>query len=148
MKLTEWHPIHEMDDFFNRYGRLMSSRFPQTQNNTDVETDWSPSIDISETKKGYLIKADLPDVEKEDVNVSFEDGALTIDGVREHRKEEDDETFHRVESFYGRFSRTFRLQDDVDESKIKADYKRGVLRVHVPKAKVAKKTNTRKIQIT
>jgi HSP20 family protein len=136
MQLTTWRPFQDTDDVFGRYMRLFNSRLPELlDKDGNHVAEWSPSADISETKKEYLIKTDLPDVEKSDIQVSVNDGMLTIDGERKNRKEEEDETYHRVESFYGKFSRTFTLPDNVDEAKIGADCKNGVLRVHLPKTK-------------
>jgi HSP20 family protein len=97
--------------------------------------DWRPSVDISETKKDYLIKAELPEVEREDVHVSVENGLLTISGERNYEKEEDTETQHRVESMYGRFSRSFTLPTDADDMNISAKSKNGILKVRIPKIK-------------
>ena len=94
---------------------------------------WRPSVDISETNEHYLIKAELPEVEKDDVDVAIENGVLTISGERHYEKEEETETKHRIESMYGRFSRSFTLPSDADEAKISAQAKNGVLKVRIPK---------------
>ena len=112
------------------------------------ESQWSPSADISESKKEYLVKANLPDVDRSDIDVSVEDGVLTIKGERKHSKEEDDETLHRVETFYGEFLRSFSLPSSVDASNIKAEYKKGVLRVHLPKTKESEKLAPTRIEIS
>jgi HSP20 family protein len=99
--------------------------------------EWSPSVDISETDQEYLIRASLPAVRKEDVNVTVEDGMLTVSGERRQREEQKDERFHKIESFYGSFygsfSRSFSLPEGIDASAIRADSKDGVLTIHVPK---------------
>lgn len=134
MQLTSWRPFQEMDDLLHRYARRFDTRppalFDKSGNNI---TQWSPAADISESNKEYLIKAELPDVDKDDIQVSVKDGALTIDGERKHCEEDENETYHRLESFYGKFSRTFALPANADESRIKADCKNGVLRVHIAK---------------
>ena len=134
MQLTTWRPFQEMDDFFGR-NRLFNMRMPSLFDETGNGFEWSPTADISETKKEYLIKAELPGVEKSDIHVSLNEGALTIEGESKRENKEDDETFHRVESFYGKFSRTFVMPDNIDESKIKAECKDGMLKVHLPKRK-------------
>ena len=135
MRLTPWRPFQDMDDFLGRYERLFNNSLPGERDDGKGGINaWTPSADISETKNAYLIKTVLPDVEKSDIHVSVKDGALTIEGERKHQDEEEGETFHRVESFYGKFTRTFSLPENVNESKIKADCKNGVLRVHLPKA--------------
>ncbi len=83
--------------------------------------DWAPTVDISETEAEYAIKAELPEVKKEDVKVTVEDGVLTLQGERKQEKEEKGKKYHRIERSYGRFVRSFTLPDSVDESKVKAD---------------------------
>jgi HSP20 family protein len=100
--------------------------------------DWVPSVDVSETEGEYQIKAELPEVKKEDVKVTVEDGVLTIQGERKHEKEEKGKKYHRVERSYGSFVRSFTLPDLVDEEKVKAEFKDGVLNVQLPKSEKAK----------
>jgi len=149
MQITTWKPFQEMENLFSRYSphfdvRLGSS-FDEDGHNI---TEWTPSADISETKKEYLVKAELPDVDKKDIHVSVSDGTLRIEGERKHSKEEEGETYHRVESIYGKFSRTFALPTNADESKIKADCKKGVLRVHLPKTEEAPVAESAEIEVT
>lgn len=109
--------------------------------------EWSPSVDISETGQEYLIRATLPAVNKEDVEVTVEDGMLTLSGERRQQEERKDEKFHKVESFYGSFLRTFALPDAIDAAAIRAESKDGVLTIHVPKTKAdAKKPTTIKVE--
>jgi HSP20 family protein len=91
-----------------------------------IVADWAPSVDISETDGAYQIKAEIPDVKKEDVKVTLEDGVLTIQGERKQEKEERGKKYHRVERSYGSFVRSFTLPDLVDEEKVKAEFKDGV----------------------
>jgi HSP20 family protein len=109
-------------------------RFGRPQRGTGEYFDWSPATDISETDKEYLIRAALPAVKKEDVKVTYENGVLTLSGERRQKEEQKDEKFHRVESYYGNFSRSFALPDEIEEDAIKAESKDGVLTIHVPKA--------------
>ncbi len=149
MQITTWRPFQEMDNFFRQYSPgfdLRSDKLFDKDGHNIAE--WSPSADISETKKEYLVKAELPDVDKEDVHVSVCDGTLTIEGERKHSNEEEGETYHRVESFYGKFSRSFTLPGNVDESKIKADSKKGVLRVHLPKTEDSPIEKSAEIEVT
>ena len=99
---------------------------------------WKPVADISETDSEYVIKADLPEVSKEDVKVTVDENVITISGERRKEAEHKDEKVHRVESFYGQFSRSFRLPDDADIDGIKAESRNGVLKVRVPKTPAAK----------
>ena len=95
-------------------------------------------MDISETDGEYLIKAELPEVKKEDVKVTLEDGVLTIQGQRRQEKEEKTTKYHRIERSYGTFVRSFSLPDQVNESGVKAEFKDGMLNLHIPKSEKAK----------
>jgi HSP20 family protein len=97
-----------------------------------------PTVDISETDGEYLIKAELPEVKKEDVIVTVENGVLTLQGERRQEKEEKGKRFHRVERLYGSFVRSFSLPESVDESGVKAEYTEGVLNLHLPKSEKVK----------
>ena len=90
-------------------------------------------MDITEDGKEYLVKADLPGMKKEDVKVTVENGVLSITGERKSEKEEKGKKFHRIERSYGSFKRTFTMPGEADMTKMKAEFKDGVLRVHVPK---------------
>jgi len=94
-----------------------------------------PSVDISETDTAYLIKGEIPGVNKEDVKVSIQDGMLTISGERKHEEEEKGKKFHRIECSYGSFVRSFRVPDDADQNTVKADFKGGMLNIALPKTK-------------
>ncbi len=132
MNLVNWTPFRDMEGIIDRYANLTAPH-ARAAGGAGKAFDWRPSVDISETKRDYLIKAELPEVEKEDVHVSVENGLLTITGERKYLKEDETETQHRVESMYGRFSRSFTLPSDTDEAKISAKSKNGVLTVRIPK---------------
>lgn len=102
------------------------------------------SIDISEDEEGLTFKADLPGMDPKDLSVEAKDGVLTIQGKRETEKKEEDKTYHRYERTFGSFCRSFALPSNVNPDKIQAEYKDGVLKVHVPKDEESK---PRKIQI-
>ena len=139
MKLSVWEPFREMDRFMARMNPAQywpSGRaLPEL---VDAKLQWAPSADISETDQEYLVRAELPAVQKEDVHVTLEDGVLTIRGERRQRQTEKTEKFHRVESFSGEFSRSFSLPEDVDAAAVRAESKDGVLTVRIPKRAVAK----------
>jgi len=146
MNLIRWEPFGGMDEMFNRFPGFFA-RWPRYRAEGEYEYDWTPSVDISETGEEYLIRAALPAVKKEDVKVTVEDGMLTLSGERQKKEEEKGEKFHKVETFYGAFSRSFALPDAVNEKAIRAESKDGVLTVHVPKTKVeAKKPTTITVQ--
>lgn len=100
--------------------------------------EWSPLVDISEDDKEYLIKAELPDVRKEDVRVTAQEGTLTIMGERKFEMEETSKKYHRVERAYGCFGRSFSLPDDANPTKVSAEFKDGILVVHLVKDEKAK----------
>ena len=146
MALIRWEPFTAMDDMLNRFPAWFG-RWPRLPGAQENGTEWAPSVDISETDSEYLIRAALPGVKKEDAKVMVEDGMLTLSGERQQQEEQKDEKFHKIESFYGSFSRSFALPEAVDEGAIRADSRDGVLTVHVPKIKVeAKKPTTIKVQ--
>ena len=132
MNLVNWTPFRDMGSFFDQYNTLMPPRM-RLAGNGGKDFDWRPSVDISETKKNYVIKAELPEVDKDDVQVSVDNGLLTISGERKYEKEEETETQHRIERIYGHFSRSFTLPADADEAQISAKSKNGVLKVRIPK---------------
>ena len=110
MSLIRWDPFADVDSLFNR---MMPSAFARlAMEGNGRKLDWAPSADISETEKEYLIRAELPAVKKEDVQVTFDDGMITIKGERKQQKEDKNEKYHRMESFYGTFERRFSLLRD------------------------------------
>jgi HSP20 family protein len=140
MSLIRWDPFSEMDSTVNRILRRsftgMPNLFRESSGGTKLE--WSPSADISETDKEYLIRAELPAVKKEDVKVTVDGGMITIEGERKQQKEEKGEKFHRVESLYGNFTRSFSLPEDIDIEGIRCEDKDGVLTVHIPRTHTEK----------
>jgi HSP20 family protein len=139
-QITNWDPFKELEDLQDR----MRSLFVRSGNGDSFLTnetdfaDWSPAVDISEDEKEFTITADLPDVKKEEVKVSLDDGMLTIKGERQHKEETKKKKFHRVERSYGKYVRSFRLPDEVESDKIDAAFKDGVLTVHLPKGEKSK----------
>lgn len=140
MKTLEiWNPFRELDEVQNRLSGFFG-RFPKrmTGNGDITLPDWSPQVDITEDEKEYMVKADLPEMKKEDVKVTVEEGILSISGERKSEKEEKKKKYHRIERSYGTFLRTFTLPEDADAAKIVAEFKEGVLKVHLPKSPAAK----------
>ena len=134
-----------MGDVDTLFNRLMPSSFAgwprfSLEGNGGRKFEWAPSTDISETDKEYVIRADLPAVKKEDVQVTVDDGMITIKGERKQQKEDKNEKFHRVESFYGSFERSFSLPENVDADAIRCESKDGILTVHMPKTETPKQT--------
>lgn len=139
MSLIRWEPFGDVDTLFNR---LMPSTFARlAHEGNGRKIDWAPSADISETDKEYVIRAELPAVKKEDVQVTYDDGMITIKGERKLQKDEKsdkNEKYHRVESFYGSFERRFSLPDNVSVDTIHCESKDGILTVHIPKTEPTK----------
>ena len=141
--LVRWNPFREMDDLQRRMTSLFDwSRFRRSSLTTDDENitvpEWAPLVDIVEDDKEYLIKIELPEVQKDDVKVTVESGTLTISGERKAEKEQKGRRFHRVERYYGRFERSFSVPDDAEADDVKAEFKDGVLRVHLAKCEKAR----------
>ncbi|HLB84792.1 MAG TPA: Hsp20/alpha crystallin family protein [Steroidobacteraceae bacterium] len=137
MRVIKWEPFRDVDDMFERVFADTMRRWPRTSNDERRVYDWAPAADVSETDGEYLIKAELPEVRKDDLNITVQEGVLTLAGERKEEKREDNEKVHRIERFHGSFSRRFTLPDDADEQGIKAESKDGVLVIHIPKQKVA-----------
>jgi HSP20 family protein len=148
MTLIRYSPFRELDDLFTRYNPLFG-RVPSTRQGTTDESDaasWTPLANISETETDYLIKAELPEVSKDEVKVTVDKDVITIRGERRKEAEHKDEKLHRVESVYGSFERSFRLPEDADIGAIQAESKNGVLKVRVPK-KPAPHARTVEVQV-
>ena len=133
MTIVSWAPFRDVDDVFSRYRNYVSAT--RNAEDSSLSTNWRPIANVSETDAEYRIKAELPEVDRKDVHVSVENGHITISGERTVSDEENDATQHRVESFYGSFSRSFALPDDANADKISAESKNGILKVHIPKTK-------------
>jgi HSP20 family protein len=122
-----------MDELFGAFAPTFG-RLPAFYR--DPDAPWSPVADVMETEKEFLIKLELPEVKREEVQVLAEGGWLTIKGERKPEQEFKAETFHVNEALYGKFERVFELPEHVDMKQIKAECKDGVLRVHLPKLPV------------
>jgi HSP20 family protein len=134
MTISRWR---EIDDILNRYTRSLGQ--PQAGNQEVIATgDWVPLVDIAESDKAFEIKVEIPEVDKENVKVTVDNRVLTIWGERKQEKEDEGKKFHRVERPYGIFTRSFTLPDNVDETKVTASFKDGMLNLQIQKAKVVK----------
>ena len=139
--LTRWNQLRQLEALQHGLGSLFSrspAQWPEGQEEQIAVAEWAPLVDISEDDKEYLIKAELPDVKKEDVKVTAQEGTLTIMGERKFEKEEKGKKYHRVERAYGSFGRSFSLPDDASPAKVSAEFKDGVLTVHLVKNQKAK----------
>lgn len=139
--LTRWNPLRELEDFQSRIlgaFKPVSTRRSNGGEEAMALAEWMPLVDIAEDDKEYLITAELPEVKKEDVKVTMENGVLTVAGERKFEKEENNKKWHRVERAYGSFARSFTLPDDSDAAKVNAEFKEGILKVHVAKSEAAR----------
>lgn len=137
MNLTNWEPFRDLEEFVNRMAPALT-RWRGEINGNGQAVQWSPTADISETDREYIVRAELPGVARKDVKVTVEDGVLTLSGERQYEKEDKSERFHRMERFQGSFARSFSLPDCADASAISAESKDGTLTVHIPKTESAK----------
>ena len=125
--LSIWNPIHDMDELFH-------NRLASVLGGAGVESvAWLPVVDIEETKNDYVIRAELPGLDKDKVKVVVEDGILTLSGERDLERKVEGKTFHRVERSYGTFSRSFTLPEAVNSEGVEAKFKDGLLEIHVAK---------------
>jgi HSP20 family protein len=142
MRIIKWEPFRDVDDIFDRFFAETLRRWPRvgdpraSDDSGRPAFDWAPVADVSETDAEYVIKAELPEVRKEDVNITVQEGVLTLTGERKQEKSTDNEKVHRTERYYGSFARRFALPDNVDENAIRAESKDGLLLIHIPKQKV------------
>jgi len=146
MSLIRWTPFGDVDTLFNP---LMPSTFENWRRLApgNGKKLWAPSADISETDKEYVIRAELPAVKKEDIHVTLEAGMITIKGERKKQKEDNNEKFHRTESFYGTFERRFSLPENVNTESVHCESKDGILTVHIPKTETTPKHKAKQIAV-
>jgi HSP20 family protein len=145
-KLITWNPLREMDEAQNRFNPFFLAGFPNRMGTGEPHSltvaDWSPEVDISQDDHEYLLKADLPEMKKDDVRVTVEDGILSVSGERKSVKEDQKKKFHRIERSFGTFRRSFTLPEDADSTKVTAEFRDGVLKVHLPTTPVARSKAT------
>ena len=135
MNLVRLNPWREMPTLHNRLNRFFDDPFLRI-GRMDEEANpgmWNPAVDLYEKDDHFVIKAELPGVDKNDIKVDLKDRVLTLSGERTYDNEVGEENYYRKERFFGKFQRAFTLPTDVDSDKITAEFKDGVLRVEVPK---------------
>ena len=146
--LTRWEPFSrwsswkELEEMEKRLSTIFGRHPVGTtgeKNEAISVTEWSPLVDITEDDKEYVVKAEIPEMKKEDIKINVHDDVLTVSGERKYEKDEKGKKFHRVERAYGSFMRSFTLPENADSSKINAEYKDGMLKIHLPKSEQAKK---------
>jgi HSP20 family protein len=145
MNIVRFDPFREMAALQDRVNRAFGDLNRRFDDDLTVRGTWTPSVDIYESENHSLVlKAELPDVAKEDIDLRVENNTLTISGTKKMDKEVKEEQYHRIERAYGSFSRTFTLPPTVDAGKIGAEFKNGVLTVTLPLREEAK---PRQIQV-
>ena len=133
MSMTRWEPFREFEDMFRHYSPLLGRSLRRVGAENAA---WTPLADITETDREYVIKAELPEVKKEDVKITLDNNLITICGERRQEEEHAEQNDIHVERFYGTFSRSFQLPEGIDAQAIRAESKDGVLRVRIPKKEV------------
>ena len=135
MNLVRWNPYGEMTAMRNRINRMFNEPYWLTSR-MDDDTGmgmWNPAVDLYEKGDHFVIKAELPGVDKKDISIDLKDRVLTLSGERSYENEVKEENYYRKERSYGKFQRAFTLPSDVDSDKIKAEFKDGLLQIEVPK---------------
>lgn len=136
--LAKWNPLNELSEVQNRLSSLFGRSTLRNVSDGGIGfADWSPLVDVSENDREFIIKAELPEVKKEDVKVLIENGVLLISGERHMEKEEKGRKYHRIERAYGSFERSFTLPENSKPEAMTAEYKDGMLTLTVPKTKEA-----------
>jgi HSP20 family protein len=135
--LTQFSPYRGASNLQEQINRLFNETFDRTSDEANL-TPWAPAVDIFETEHSLVVKADLPDIKPEELDIRVENNILTIRGERKFEKSVNENNYLRVERAYGAFSRSFSLANTVNAEAIQADYKNGVLTLSIPKREEAK----------
>ena len=131
MALVRWDPAREVDTLQGEMNRLFDTFFGASDDARARR--WVPAMDLVESDEHLILRADLPGLDKDDVNIEIKDGVLTVSGERKTEHEEKSEGFYRVERAFGSFSRSLSLPDGIDAERVSADFDKGVLEVRIPK---------------
>ncbi len=138
--ISRWNPLRELEEFQTRILHAFepSRRRHEEHGELLPVSDWAPPVDIAEDESAYLVTAELPEVTKDNVKVTVENGVLSISGQRQFEKETGTRKYHLVERSYGSFARAFSLPSDGDSGKVDAQFKNGVLQIRVAKNEAAR----------
>lgn len=137
-ELSTWSPFRDLLNMQKELGRVFDGLFTDYDTEGSFAATWAPRVDVVERKDSYVIKAELPGVDKNDVKITLQENVLTIRGEKKQEKEEKDSNMHRIERSYGAFERSFSLPTNVKGEKIDASYKDGILAITLPKVEEAK----------
>ena len=140
MAITRWDPFRDLSILQERMNRVFEDAAVRGWKNDEpsATTSWSPAVDIYETDSEIMVQAELPGVDRKDIALQLENNVLTLKGDRRFEKETNQENYHRIERSYGGFSRAFTIPTIVDEEKIRADYRDGILKIALPKKEQVK----------
>jgi len=140
MAITRWDPFRDLNILQERMNRVFEDAAVRgwKSDEPSATTSWSPAVDIYETDSEIMVQAELPGVDRKDIALQLENNVLTLKGDRRFEKETNQENYHRIERSYGGFSRAFTIPTTVDEEKIRADYKDGILKIALPKKEQVK----------
>ena len=145
MAIVRWEPLRELTTLQNEMNRLFGPVFDTpSPTNGGTMRRWMPAMDLVETEDHFVLRADLPGLSEEDVNIEVEDRVLTVSGERKAEHTESKDGYHRVERAFGSFSRSLTLPEGIDAEAVSASFDRGVLEVRIPKPEERK---PRKISI-
>ncbi|MGA2606974.1 MAG: Hsp20/alpha crystallin family protein [Terriglobia bacterium] len=148
MPIVRWEPFRDLLTTQREFDRLFKEAFSPMSGETEVSTrSWAPPVDIYETEDAIVLKAELPGIDPQDVEVRVEDNTLYLKGERKYEKEVNEQNYHRIERSYGSFARSFSLPNSISAEKVKAEYKDGLLTLTMPKREEAK-PKTIKIDVT
>jgi HSP20 family protein len=134
MSISRWDPFQDLQSFRDEMNRTLGRWFSREEGDEPAARRWMPALDVTESKDAYHIDVEVPGMRPEDINVTVDQGMLTVQGERRSEEEKGDRSYHRVERRYGAFRRSISLPRDVDASRVQASYDNGVLRLEVPKA--------------
>jgi HSP20 family protein len=135
---ARWLPFQHLSNLRDEIDRFFQAPPAWNEGSQPFMSGWSPALDVYEDKDNVVVKAELPGMKKEEIDISLQDGVLTLSGERKSEKKNDDGDIHRSERFVGRFQRTLTLHAQVEADKVKATYQDGILTVTLPKAEAAK----------
>jgi HSP20 family protein len=141
MDLVRWEPFDGLNGIHSRITRLFDEAFGPSREyatRNSPSQSWYPPVDVLESREAYLIRAELPGIKKEDINLEFRDGAVTLSGERKFDEPADGVEYHRNERVAGKFMRSFYLPLTIKQEELKATYRDGILEIHVPKSEEAK----------
>jgi HSP20 family protein len=134
MNIIRWDPFRDLATLRERMNRLFEEAYSSRGEEKDmVSSAWNPSVDIYEKENEIVLKAEVPGIDENDIEIKIEDNTITLNGERKFEKETKEENYHRIERSYGSFYRSFTLPQNINQDKIKAESENGILKITMPK---------------